>query len=48
MDQPEVDRYVATLHTQLDSGDIRGGVGRGERAMSLEQAIRYALGEDVA
>jgi tetratricopeptide (TPR) repeat protein len=47
MDQPEVDRYVATLHTQLDSATFEVVWAEG-RAMSLEHAIRYALGEDFA
>jgi len=43
-DQHEIDRVLASLHKQLDESSFEAAWTQG-RAMSLEQAIAFALGE---
>jgi tetratricopeptide (TPR) repeat protein len=44
-DQLEADRYVAAVRKQLDGAAFEAARAEG-RAMSLEEAVAYALGED--
>jgi predicted ATPase/DNA-binding CsgD family transcriptional regulator len=44
-DQLEADRYVAAVREQLDGATFEAAWAAG-RAMSLEEAVAYALGED--
>jgi hypothetical protein len=44
-DQAEADRYAAIAREQLDEVTFESAWADG-RAMSLEQAVAYALGED--
>ena len=44
-DQFAVDRYVAAVREQLDEATFEAARAAG-RAMSLEEAVAYALGED--
>ncbi|NIO72250.1 MAG: hypothetical protein GTN71_25300, partial [Anaerolineae bacterium] len=44
-DQSAVDRYVAALREQLDEATFEAARAEG-RAMSLEEAVAYALDED--
>jgi predicted ATPase/DNA-binding CsgD family transcriptional regulator len=43
-DQPEVDKYIADVCTQLDEAAFETAWAEGQ-AMTLEQAVAYALGE---
>jgi non-specific serine/threonine protein kinase len=44
-DQPEIDRYEAAVREQLDKATFEAAWTEG-RAMSLEEAVAYALGEE--
>ena len=44
-DQFEIDRYVASARAQLDEATFEAAWAEG-RAMTLEEAVAYALGED--
>ena len=44
-DQAEADRYVAAVRERLDEGTFEAAWAEG-RAMSLEEAVAYALSED--
>jgi tetratricopeptide (TPR) repeat protein len=43
-DQPEVDKYIADVYTQLDEAAFETAWAEGQ-VMTLEQAVAYALGE---
>jgi hypothetical protein len=45
-DQAEFDHWLATAHTRLDDAEFAAAWAEG-RAMTLEQAIEYALAPDV-
>jgi predicted ATPase len=44
VDQPEYERQLATVHTQLDDADFGAAWAEGQ-AMTLEQAVAYALAD---
>jgi predicted ATPase/DNA-binding CsgD family transcriptional regulator len=46
VDQPEIDQYIAALRTQLDGARFGAAWAEG-RALSLDEAVSYALGERV-
>jgi len=43
-DQPEVDKYIADVRSQLDEATFNAAYAGGE-AMTMDQAIAYAVGE---
>jgi hypothetical protein len=45
VDQVEIDRYLANARKQLDQAAFQTAWEEG-RAMSLEEAVGYALGRD--